>query len=260
MLVGEMTKSKNPRYKSSWKYFYETTIFNQFRGLVEIMSTTATDLEAKHKSSLDKTFHEWEGYDYFDNDVNRAGGALTGVGAALIIGADDLIKKVKTYNNGKPRLKPNDTDRRRTSWEDAIIAAGNYVRHGDEWHKRYIAFIMKNKNPAIFPDQRKQLTDRFLSSLKKTGNGNTAVNLQALENHGIVLNTFLMASSNWHLAKLLNLNDIEFSLQKMVEFLNSHHNGTSDDDAQWFPTQIQAVRQKKSLTNLSCKQKGDKKK
>ncbi|MCB0420882.1 MAG: hypothetical protein KDD61_07795, partial [Bdellovibrionales bacterium] len=127
MKMGEFLNPKN-----TWAIIHCKRILEEFLGLLIEMNSASKALSFRYEMIK---FGEPEGAarDFsFDKEGNMQKFALEGVGAALIIGTDSLIKGVLTLSEGSKEIEKGPVVGK-VLWIELIRTCGNFVRHGKEW-------------------------------------------------------------------------------------------------------------------------------
>lgn len=215
--VGDLGNPKN-----TWVLLYEQSVLNQFHGLLIEMNVAAQAMTTRYELLK---YGEPEGprRDFsFGREEDMRGWALDGVGTALIIGTDSLIKGVRKSagtsqrEDACPMLKD-------VKWEDAIRAGGNYVRHGDEWRQLYHNFCEQKGIPPWSLEDRTEVIQEFMQMLRDRQD-RAIKSLEILDGAGIPLGLFLASGNNiWGMADMLLLTEVEASMHRMRQFVDSFY-------------------------------------
>lgn len=219
--LGDLTNPKN-----SWLITYERSVIHQFLGLLVEMNASAKSMTLRYELL---TYGEAGGpqRDFsFDKETEMQKHSLSGVGAALIIGADLLIKDVQ-ISSGAVQRNGEGPKFRKAKWEQVIRAGGNYVRHGDEWRTLYRDFCVKKNVSEFSFEDRPELIEDFLEALE-TQRHKAFGSLKVLREAGIQLDNFLFAGNRiWDMADTIRLTDVEISMNQMRQFLDSFYDRPS---------------------------------
>lgn len=208
--------SSNP--KNEWLMLYERMILNQFLGLLVEMNAAAKSMKVRNKYIR---YGEPEGpqRDFgFEREDSMLLHALVGVGTALIIGTDSLLKSInanssgKVHGGGRPKINE-------IGWDVAIRAAANFIRHGDEWRDLYDKITGHTGGPGLDFDENAVMEKKFLAQIEAK-NPRASGNIRDLISAGLELDDILYPSKIWNVARQLQLDDVEFSMSQMREFID----------------------------------------
>jgi hypothetical protein len=215
--MAYMTDLANP--KNFWLLMYERSILNQFLGLLVEMNASAKSMTYRYELTKQGDI-DGPTDSLFDKESYMQKHALNGIGAALIIGADLLIKDVHSSANRVQSRQIEDAipKLKEIAWEDLIRAAGNYVRHGDEWQSKFRSFCEK-KGVTLSLEDRPEVLDDFLEEVRKE---HAYWSIKKLRDFGLRLETHVLVSHRiWDMADAILLTEVKESMDLMKKFVDS---------------------------------------
>jgi hypothetical protein len=224
--MSRLSVLANP--KNTWLLYYEKAVLDQFLGLLSELNASAKAITYRYKFIAEGEPDSPRRDFGFDKESNMQRHALNGIGTALIIGTDLLLKDVqnsaanaKSEQNEKKVARINGV-----AWEDCIRAAGNYVRHGDEWEKLYKRYCEKTGVPHFSFEDRPELINAFMEDLKNTKHMRAYNSIKRLEKFGLDIETNLLLSQRiWDMAENIQLTNVGTSMNLMRQYLESYKYG-----------------------------------
>lgn len=151
-----------------------------------------------------------EGVDRAYIETSNTHQGLHGVGAALIISVNELVKEVKNYQKNKNSSQNQSTNR--SNWVDSISSASNFVRHGIEWRESAIEILgggnLQEVRGRLFKGEFG--VDELMDGLSRK----QKVNIESLYGSGISIQRILNSTGDyWYLAEKIRCGSLELSLQ-----------------------------------------------